>query len=437
MLQPMQGVRVLEVAQFTFVPAAGAVLADWGAEVIKVEHAERGDGQRGLTTVLGVDAIMKGSSFSPIFEGPNRGKRSVGLALEVPAAREVLDELIKRSDVFLTNFLPGARAKLRINLEDIRKVNPDIIYVRGSGFGARGPEADKGGYDMTAFWARGGSGAGATPAGADRLSPMPAGGYGDNIGGMTIAGGIAAALYARATTGETSVIDVSLLGVGAWATQFTANLALQAGGVPPRPPVPRHGSARNPLIGPYRTSDERWILFSMLQPGRYWAEFAAVERPPRTDHRRAVRHGGKADGQRPGGGRARGRDHGREDLRRVAGDPGQDRGPVGHRPGLLGRRQRPVAAGERHDRQLRRRRRHPPRTDRQPGPVRRDPGRLRRGPLFAEHTDEVLRELGLTEEKLIELKVAGADHLSPADALVGRIKGSTRGAASQGLSACL
>ena len=133
---------------------------------------------------------------------------------------------------------------------------------------------------MTAFWARGGSGAGATPAGADRLSPMPAGGYGDNIGGMTIAGGIAAALYARATTGETSVIDVSLLGVGAWATQFTANLALQAGGVPPRPPVPRHGSARNPLVGPYQTADDKWILFSMLQPGRYWPEFAVGQRPP-------------------------------------------------------------------------------------------------------------------------------------------------------------
>jgi crotonobetainyl-CoA:carnitine CoA-transferase CaiB-like acyl-CoA transferase len=98
---------------------------------------------------------------------------------------------------------------------------------------------------------------------------MPAGGYGDNIGGMTIASGIAAALFARATTGETSVIDVSLIGVGAWATQFTVNLALQAGGLPPRPPVPRHGSARNPLIGPYRTSGDRWILFSMLQPGRY------------------------------------------------------------------------------------------------------------------------------------------------------------------------
>ena len=114
------------MAQFTFVPAAGAILADWGAEVIKVEHAERGDGQRGLTTVLGVDAIMKGSRFSPIFEGPNRGKRSVGLALEVPEARALLDELIKRSDVFLTNFLPEARAKLR-TIPGVGPVTIDVI----------------------------------------------------------------------------------------------------------------------------------------------------------------------------------------------------------------------------------------------------------------------------------------------------------------------
>src|SRR3984885_710642 len=267
----MDGVRVLEVAQFTFVPAAGAVLADWGADVIKVEHAETGDAQRGLSALMGMP--VGSGSFAPLMEHPNRGKRSIGLALENPAALEVLHELISGSDVFLTNFLPAARRRLGIELEDVRRINPDIIYVRGSGFGARGPDSEKGGYDSTAFWARGGSALGTTPTDYDHLCKMPAGGYGDNIGGMTIAGGIAAALFARATTGETSVIDVSLLGVGAWATQFTANLALQAGGVPPRPPVPRHGSARNPLIGPYRTSDDRWILFSMLQPGRYWAEF--------------------------------------------------------------------------------------------------------------------------------------------------------------------
>lgn len=408
MQRPMEGVRVLEVAQFTFVPSAGAVLADWGADVIKVEHAERGDGQRGLTSVLGIDVISKGSSFSPIVEGPNRGKRSVGLALEHPEARELLDELIKKSDVFLTNFLPGARAKLKIDVEDVRAVNPDIVYVRGSAFGARGPEAAKGGYDMTAFWARAGSGSGATAAGAERLVPMPAGGYGDNLGGMTIAGGVAAALFARATTGETSVLDVSLLSVGAWATQFTVNLALMAGGPPPRPPVPRHGSARNPLIGPYRTSDDRWLIFSMLQPGRYWAEFCGVAGRPDlvSDERfdtveklmsnapQAAEHVAEIVASRTYD----------EWLKLLEGVKGQwatvqDSWGVANDVSLRANGMIvPVEDAEGVRREL------------VANPVQFDetPARLRRSPLFAEHTDEVLTEIGLTEERLIELKIAQA-----------------------------
>ena len=103
----MDGVRVLEVAQFTFVPAAGAVLADWGADVIKVEHAETGDAQRGLSALMGMP--VGSGSFAPLMEHPNRGKRSIGLALEQPGALQVLHELIRTSDVFLTNFLPAAR----------------------------------------------------------------------------------------------------------------------------------------------------------------------------------------------------------------------------------------------------------------------------------------------------------------------------------------
>jgi crotonobetainyl-CoA:carnitine CoA-transferase CaiB-like acyl-CoA transferase len=405
---PMQGVRVLEVAQFTFVPAAGAVLADWGADVIKVEHAETGDAQRGLVRVLGLEAIKPGSSFYPIMEGPNRGKRSIGLALDNQKGQEVLHDLIRSSDVFLTNFLPGPRRRLRIELEDVRKVNPDIIYVRGSGFGARGPEANKGGYDMTSFWARGGSGAGATPAGADRLSPMPAGGYGDNLGGMTIAGGIAAALYARATTGETSVIDVSLLGVGAWATQFTANLALQAGGVPPRPPVPRHGSARNPLIGPYRTSDDKWILFSMLQPGRYWAEFATVSGHPElvTDERfdtvEKLMANAPAAGELVAGIMAEKTfDEWLVILADIEGQWAivQNSWEVANDPAL--RANGMIASFDDADGIRRELIANPVQFDE-------TPVTLSRGPLFAEHTDEVLRELGLSEEELIALKIVGA-----------------------------
>jgi crotonobetainyl-CoA:carnitine CoA-transferase CaiB-like acyl-CoA transferase len=153
MSRPMEGVRFLEVAQFTFVPAAGAVLADWGADVIEAEHAEHGDAQRGLVRLLGLDVASQGSSFFSIMEGPNRGKRSVGLALDNPACRSVFERLVRSSDVFVTNFLPNARRRLKIELEDVRAIDPDIIYVRGSAFGQRGPQADIGGYDGTAFCA--------------------------------------------------------------------------------------------------------------------------------------------------------------------------------------------------------------------------------------------------------------------------------------------
>ncbi|MGZ5377660.1 MAG: CoA transferase, partial [Mycobacterium sp.] len=122
--KPLEGVRVLEVAQFTFEPSAGAVLADWGADVVKIEHPVTGDAQRGLVRILGAAVTAPGSSFAPIMEAPNRGKRSVGLALDNPAARPLLEELIRRSEVFLTNYLPVARSKLTIDIEDVRGVNP-------------------------------------------------------------------------------------------------------------------------------------------------------------------------------------------------------------------------------------------------------------------------------------------------------------------------
>jgi crotonobetainyl-CoA:carnitine CoA-transferase CaiB-like acyl-CoA transferase len=404
----MSGVRVLEVAQYTFVPAAGAVLADWGAQVVKVEHAERGDAQRGIVKLLGHDVYSRGSSFFPVMEGPNRGKRSIGLALDNPASRPVLAELIRRSDVFLTNYLPTARAKLGIDLDDVRAINPDIVYVRGSGFGQRGPEADKGGYDSTAFWARGGSAAGSTVPGADRLTRMPSGAYGDCTGGMTIAGGIAAALFKRAMTGETSVVDVSLLGVGAWSTQFTVNLALMNGGPLPENARPRHGSAANPLSGSYRTADDRWLELTMLQPGRYWPEFCdAVGRPDlATDARFADTAALMANAAaaaelvaeilaaRPLAewievlGNVSGQWAVVQNSWEVAQDEAlRANGGIATVTDAGGVPRELVA-----------------------NPVQFDqtPPTLTRAPQFAEHTDEVLRELGLAEEELIALKIAGA-----------------------------
>lgn len=406
--RPMEGVRVLEVAQFTFVPAAGAVLADWGAEVLKIEHAVRGDAQRGLVRVLGLDAASAGSSFFPIMEGPNRGKRSVGMALDNPAARTVFEQLVASSDVFLTNYLPDVRRRLKIDLDDIRAINSNIIYVRGSGFGQRGPEADKGGYDSTAFWARGGSAAGVTPPDADRMARMPAGAYGDSLGGLTIAGGIAAALYSRAATGQPSVVDVSLLGVGAWATQFSVNLALLSGGPLPMPEQPKHGSATNPLIGPYKTADGRWIELAMLQPGRYWPEFCKLvgrDDLVEDDRFNSVE---KLMANAPVAAEIVAdlmSQHSFEEWTRILsrGDGQwaavQNAWEVGHDAslranGLIAK----VVDADGIDREL------------VANPVQFDetPVTLTRAPGFAEHTDEVLLEMGITEDELIELKIAGA-----------------------------
>src|SRR5512139_1290902 len=151
----MQGVRILEVAQFTFTPAAGAILADWGADVIKIEHPVRGDTQRGFVNVGGVKV---NPARHTLMEHPNRGKRSVGLDVTKPEGQELLYEIAKTADVFLTNYLPAARQKNKFDVEHIRAANPDIIYARGSAFGDKGPEREAGGFDSTAFWTRSGVG---------------------------------------------------------------------------------------------------------------------------------------------------------------------------------------------------------------------------------------------------------------------------------------
>jgi crotonobetainyl-CoA:carnitine CoA-transferase CaiB-like acyl-CoA transferase len=135
MTKVMEGVRILEVAQFTFVPAAGAVLADWGADVIKIEHPVRGDAQRGLIRV-GAEPINP--ERNTIMEHPNRGKRSVGIDVATPEGLDLIYRIAKTADVFLTNFLPDARQRLKIDFEHIRAVNPNIIYARGSAHGDKG-----------------------------------------------------------------------------------------------------------------------------------------------------------------------------------------------------------------------------------------------------------------------------------------------------------
>jgi crotonobetainyl-CoA:carnitine CoA-transferase CaiB-like acyl-CoA transferase len=264
----MEGVRILEVAEHTFVPAASAILADWGAEVIKIEHPERGDAMRGLAS-SGVMPSM--GAVHVLLEHSNRGKKSIGIDVSTEEGLDLIYRLAATSDVFLTNKLPAVRKKLRIELEDIRTHNPNIVYVAGTGAGERGPDANKGGYDFLSYWCRASSAMGTTPTDVDYLAGQPGPGYGDSIGGMTIAGGILGALFHRERTGEALSVDVSLLGVGMWAMSPAIALSLQLN-FPWRPGPSRGGGAgpANPLVGTYRTKDDKFLAFSCLQGFKYW-----------------------------------------------------------------------------------------------------------------------------------------------------------------------
>jgi len=275
----MEGVRVLEVAEHTFVPAASALLSDWGAEVIKIEPIERGDAMRGLAST-GVVSISGG--VHALLEHSNRGKRSLALDLTTPDGIEILYKLAATADVFLTNKLPRVRAKLRIELEDIRAHNPEIIYVAGTGHGERGPDADKGSYDSLAFWCRAGIALGGKPSDVERLPMPPAPGFGDSIGAMTIAGGIMGALFHREKTGEATTVDVSLLGTGMWAMGQAIALSLVSNVPWAGPPA---GAPRlNPLVTNYLTKDERFLSFCCLQAAKYWAPLCEAIGQPELGH---------------------------------------------------------------------------------------------------------------------------------------------------------
>jgi crotonobetainyl-CoA:carnitine CoA-transferase CaiB-like acyl-CoA transferase len=278
---PLAGIRVLEVAMYGFVPSAGAVLADWGADVVKVEHAVNGDPQRGLRQT---GTFKVEGDPNPNVEHANRGKRSIGLDMARPEGREVLYQLAARADVFLTSFLPSTRQRFGIDVADIREVNPRIVYARGSALGPRGGEADRGGYDMTAFWARAGTAASLTPAGMEGMISPPVPAYGDTISGTNLAGGIAAALLKRERTGEPSVVDVSLLGSGVWAMGHGIALSLHLDRSFVASPPGTHNSPANPLTGLYRTADDRYLSLVMLQPGKFWADMCRhIGRPELAD----------------------------------------------------------------------------------------------------------------------------------------------------------
>ena len=270
---PLAGVRVVEIATHVFVPMAGTVLTEWGAEVIKVEHPETGDPYRHLATA-GLHTTYRG--VDTFFQSANRGKRSICLDLAQPEGRGLLSRLVERTDVVTTSLRAGACARLGIDPEGIRRDNPAAVHVRATAFGPRGPDAASGGYDTTAFWARSGMQHLLTPPEAP-YPPAPRAAFGDVVGALAIAGAVSAALYQRSQTGEPSVIDASLLATGMWQVQTDLVNAAIVEGTTRRPP---RSEATNPLTVPYRTADGRFVQLTMLTPDLRWADFRdAIGRP--------------------------------------------------------------------------------------------------------------------------------------------------------------
>lgn len=268
----MAGIRILEVADHTFVPAASAILSDWGADVIKIEHAVRGDAARGLGQSGAVD--LSGDVHA-ILEHANRGKRSLGLDLQNDDGLAVLHRLIAISDVFLVNKPPAVRERLRITEAEVREHNPAIVYAAGTAWGPKGPEGDRGGYDMTSFWCRPGAAMGTWYPDDERMPSQPGPAFGDSMGAMTIAGGISAALLARERTGEPQSLEVSLLATGMWA--MASGIAMShVSGTPWRPFDLAGGPVFNPLLGNFDTADGRVVNITCLQPLQYWQEFCRV-----------------------------------------------------------------------------------------------------------------------------------------------------------------
>jgi len=260
MAGPLSGIKVVEMGVWVAGPSCAAILADWGADVIKIEPPE-GDPFRGLF------AGLLNLPANPPFELDNRGKRSIALDLEKEDARYIAADLVNAADVFVTNMRPRVLRKYGMDYESRALTNPRLVYCQLTGYGPDGPEADRASYDIGAFWSRSGVVASLTTDG--REPPQQRGGMGDHMTGSNGAGAIAAALFNRERTGRGQKVAVSLMRVGAYMMGWDTNTSLRFG--TPTVPYDRH-HAVNPIINSFRDSDGKWFWLLLLQADRHWPD---------------------------------------------------------------------------------------------------------------------------------------------------------------------
>ncbi len=278
---PLEGVKVVELGVWVAGPAAAGILADWGADVIKIEPPA-GDPARRFGAMLGLDV-----EANPPFELDNRSKRSVVLDLGVDQDRGYARELIAAADVFITNIRPGALQRLQFDFESLTATQPRLVYGLITGYGETGPDADRAAYDVAAFWSRAGVAHLLTRPGD--TPPFQRGGMGDHAAGMTLAGAICAALLARDRTGAGQLVSTSLYRQGAYTVGFDLNTYLMTG---QSIAIGRRESMANPSMNNYTAGDGRRFWIVGLQGNRHWPPLCRVVGRPEwlTDPRFADAH---------------------------------------------------------------------------------------------------------------------------------------------------
>lgn len=260
----LSGIRVVEMGLWVAGPSAGGMLADWGAEVVKLEMPT-GDPMRTLYSAL------SGSKESrcPPFDLHNRGKRSVAVDVNHPDGRALATRLVATADVFLTNMRPQFLRRAGLDHEQLLAANPKLIYGMLTGYGLEGPDKDAPGFDLAAFSARSGLSHRATPPGG--VPPTLPGGMGDNVTAIALVAGLVGALFHRERTGRGQLVATSLLRTGIFCTSMELSAYLALGKV--MPPTSRT-RAPNPLMNSYRTADEKWLWLIGAEADRHWEPIA-------------------------------------------------------------------------------------------------------------------------------------------------------------------
>jgi crotonobetainyl-CoA:carnitine CoA-transferase CaiB-like acyl-CoA transferase len=256
--QPLAGIRVIELAHWMAGPAAGGVMQDWGAEVVKVEP-EGGEPMRHIWGSMGANPDAPNGAFI----SANRGKKSIELDLRSAEGREALHALLEEADVLLTNLRPGALTRLGLSPAEVSERHPRLVYCSLTAYGWGGPDQDKAGYDVASFFGRTGIAHEITTQGTPPAALLQ--GLGDTFTAMTAVAGILAALHERQGTGRGRMVEASLLRTGMWA--LAGELGVQAMGGNPKPPKPRDKSSM-PMYNSYRTKDDRWLFLVGVQAGR-------------------------------------------------------------------------------------------------------------------------------------------------------------------------